>query len=201
MANYIKIRDLSSYSTNAGGVVTGIYTGDYMALASRLPANGGLESVQNTRKAAVADVIRLYNEAQTIADAVAAAPDGTSPEDIANDLANPSAELPATTLTTAYDAEAGACRVTNDPSLTARTFGSIVKLGGGLTYAAKPIDGSADIEGCQDYEYTLGLTPSTDVESSTFILFIGRNEYLDDASNYGVAGPLLNWTDRVRQLF
>lgn len=193
MANYIKIRDLSSYSTNAGGVVTGIYTGDYMALASRLPANGGLESVQNTRKAAVADVIRLYNEAQTIADAVAAS-DGSTPEQIANDLANPNAELPATTLTTAYDTEAGECRVVNDPSLTARTFGSIVKLGGGLTYEAKEIDGSADVGDCKDYQYTLGLTPSTDVESSTFILFIGRNEYLDDASNYGVAGPLLNWT-------
>lgn len=202
MANYIKIRDLDSYSTNAAGAVTGIYTGDYMALASRLPSNGGLESVQNTRRATIADTIRLYNEAQTIADAIAAAPDGTSADQIQDELADVTVQLDAPLLTTAWDPlandGAGECRVTNDPSLTARTFSSVIELGQGLSYTATLVPGSTDAQGCSDYTYSLGLTPVSDVTSTTFILFIGRNEYLDNAANYG-AGVLANWqaTDNV----
>jgi hypothetical protein len=195
MANYIKIRDLDSYSTNAAGAVTGIYTGDYMALASRLPSNGGLESVQNTRRATIADTIRLYNEAQTIADAVAAsvaAGNNQSADQIAQDLANISVQLPSPMLTTAWDPTLnggdGACGVSNDPSLTARTFGSVIALGQGLSYTATPVEGSADAEGCSDYTYSLGLTPVTDVTATTFILFVGRNETLDDANNYPMGG-------------
>ena len=204
MANYIKIRDLDSYSTNAAGSVTGIYTGDYMALASRLPSNGGLESVQNTRRATIADTIRLYNEAQTIADSIAAAAAAgseQSPDEIQDDLADVTVQLDSPMLTTTWDPlandGAGGCRVTNDPSLTARTFGSVIELGQGLSYTATLVPGST-VDGCSNYTYSLGLTPTTDVTATTFILFIGRNEYLDDASNYG-AGVLTNWqaTDNV----
>ena len=198
MANYIKIRDLSSYSTNAGGTVTGIYTGDYMALASRLPSNGGLESVQNTRRATIADTIRLYNEAQTIADAVAAAPPGTTPDQAADELAG-GGQLATSPVEVFWDTDAndgaGGCRITNDPSLTARTFGSLIELGQGLSYSyveGPNVPGTPGGESCTEKTYTLGLTPTTDVTATTFILFIGRNEYLDDASNYG-AGVLTNW--------
>ena len=148
MATYIKIRELTPY---AG--MTGVFTGDMLALALDTTTPGTPHTVEGTQRATVDQVINSYN----IQAAEALAADaGITPAE----LANPNTTLPSSTsnVITTYDSSSSQCVISEDPSLTARTFSSVIKIGGGLEYS--PTVQSTDANGCQTYSYALSTASS-----------------------------------------
>ena len=151
MANYIKIRDLTSYPQNADH--TGVYSGDMFAMALNTTDPGSPHAIDGTQRATVRQVIESYNT--TVAQN-SAAPAGVSP---------------------GPDLQGGVV-VDNDPSsptygqvldggdsLTASTFANYVTIGGGLEYlptcTPDPSDASRNI--C-----TYSLSLATSSSSTTF---------------------------------
>ena len=172
MANYIKIRDLGDYSRDDDGNITGIYSGDYAALSSRPPSEGGLEPIENTRKAPIADIIKTVNLAEK--------EERAKDNDIDPiELADPDVPLPPSFGKIILGKnEEDECVIKEDPTLTARTFESIVKLGGGLNYGFEREAGGGQ-DGCDALIPSITLTPANDVASTTFIVFIGKHPELD----------------------
>jgi hypothetical protein len=156
MATYIKIRELTPYAE-----ATGVFSGDMLALSLDTTTANSPHSVQGTQRATVEQVIRSYNLQQASATAAEA---GITP----GELADPTTTLAPQVIVTEWDADTQECITTNDPPLTARTFASAVKLGGGLEYTPNVI--STDVNGCKTYDYTLGFASST--SSTTFNLVV-----------------------------
>ena len=150
MATYIKIRELTPYAE-----ATGVFSGDMLALSLDTTSASSPHSVQGTQRATVEQVLNSYNLQQA---SEAAAEAGLSQ----SDLANPDTALPTsmTNVVTALDPDSQDCILISDPPLTARTFSSVIKLGGGLEYSSSIV--STDANGCNTYDFTLGFASSAD---------------------------------------